>query len=105
MPMNWMGAFTPPMVIWAGSLGFGSDVNGVAGSGEEPVARAGETCPSPVMNRTSVWPRDPLREGTVNPLASVKTPGAELVTVKLKVAVLNPSAEITLRVAGPGWVS
>src|SRR5579864_23107 len=105
MPMNWIGASTPPMVRLAGSFGFGSNAAGVVGAGDAPVASGGDTAPSPVMKRIDVWPRAPLREGTGKPLPSVKIPGAAPETTNLKVAFLNPSEETTNRVARPGWVS
>ena len=76
MPMKSIIAVWPATVTVTGRLGFGSRASGVLEAGDVPVARDGETCPSPVMKSVVVCPAAALEKGAaVNPLV-MKIPGA-----------------------------
>src|SRR5947207_1799840 len=82
MPMNWIGAGTPPIVTLTAWTGLGRALIAVPDAGADPVAIAGDTTPAPAMNRVTIWPRAALVSGTGAPPESVKIPGAAAVTAK-----------------------
>ena len=90
-------AATPPTVTPIGSPGCGSRLSSVAKNGDAPVARGGETSPSPVTNRIDVSPGFPLEVGTKARDASAKIPGAVGDTVKID----DANCPFTPRTAAP----
>ena len=89
--MNLMSAGSPATVTVTGSCGLGRLVKGVAEDGDVPVASAGCTFPSPVMNSVEGSVRLALENGALTKPFDMKMPGAAAVMFKVYETLIGVS--------------